>query len=586
MLKIDELINYEALHYLKQSAFCYNNRKLYEEVPTYIKEEILKDGKESYEKEFPFISHALFQEFSINGNRSRFEKVFFEKRKNLGSLILAEAIADCGYISKIEEGLWSILSELSWTIPAHNSYIRDSEQLNEPDISRPILDLFSCETGEILSLSVAILKPKLNPIIVKNINYDLEKRIKEPYLSYHFWWMGRKGEKLINWTPWCTQNVLLSLIFLPLEDKELQKIVKLAVSSLDWYIESFPEDGCCDEGASYYHAAGTALFGALYLLSLLDSNVNKIFSEQKLKNIAEYIENVHIADDLYLNFADCSIKAGTLGCREYLFAKAVNSNSLLQHASHDFKTYSFKESDNNYNLFYRALALMYAKEITQVKEIEYKKPSFKHYGEVGLTIFRREALTLAVKSGCNNDSHNHNDTGSIILFSKNKPILIDIGVQTYTKQTFSSERYDIWTMQSLYHNVVNFSGIGQGFGPTYRAENCSVSKDSISFNLEKAYPKNIVSYYKRSISVKANEIDITDETISDLYPVLTFMTIEKPRIVGNQMQFASSLFTISSSDIKVETIEITDERLRKALPEKIYRILIKFDKILFTKITL
>ena len=121
MLKIDELINYEALHYLKQSAFCYNNRKLYEEVPTYIKEEILKDGKESYEKEFPFISHALFQEFSINGNRSRFEKVFFEKRKNLGSLILAEAIADCGYISKIEEGLWSILSELSWTIPAHNS---------------------------------------------------------------------------------------------------------------------------------------------------------------------------------------------------------------------------------------------------------------------------------------------------------------------------------------------------------------------------------------------------------------------------------------------------------------------------------
>ena len=119
---------------------------------------------------------------------------------------------------------------------------------------------------------------------------------------------------------------------------------------------------------SPFITAGTALFGALYILSLLDSNVNKIFLEQKLKNIAEYIENVHIADDLYLNFADCSIKAGNLSCREYLFAKAVNSKNLLQHASHDFKTYSFKESDNNYNLFYRALALMYAKEITQVKD--------------------------------------------------------------------------------------------------------------------------------------------------------------------------------------------------------------------------
>lgn len=44
------------------------------------------------------------------------------------------------------------------------------------------------------------------------------------------------------------------------------------------------------------------------------------------------------------------------------------------------------------------------------------------------------------------------------------PILIDAGVGTYTRQTFSNERYSIWTMQSNYHNLPMINGVPEKYG--------------------------------------------------------------------------------------------------------------------------
>ena len=62
-------------------------------------------------------------------------------------------------------------------------------------------------------------------------------------------------------------------------------------------------------------------------------------------------------------------------------------------------------------------------------------------------------FALAVKAGDNNDNHNHNDTGSLTLYKNGQPALADIGVESYTGKTFSAQRYEIWTMQSGYHNL-------------------------------------------------------------------------------------------------------------------------------------
>ena len=46
------------------------------------------------------------------------------------------------------------------------------------------------------------------------------------------------------------------------------------------------------------------------------------------------------------------------------------------------------------------------------------------------------------------------------LYRDGRPLLIDVGVETYSKKTFSPQRYEIWTMQSCWHNLPQFDPDG------------------------------------------------------------------------------------------------------------------------------
>ncbi len=72
-----------------------------------------------------------------------------------------------------------------------------------------------------------------------------------------------------------------------------------------------------------------------------------------------------------------------------------------------------------------------------------------------------EGFFLACKGGHNAESHNHNDIGSFIVYCDGMPILINPGVEFYTAKTFSAARYEIWTMQSSYHNLPEINGFMQ-----------------------------------------------------------------------------------------------------------------------------
>ena len=65
------------------------------------------------------------------------------------------------------------------------------------------------------------------------------------------------------------------------------------------------------------------------------------------------------------------------------------------------------------------------------------------YPSTGLFIARDSRFCLAVKAGDNDDSHNHNDTGSFTIYKDGKPLFADIGVETYQAKTFSPQRYEI-----------------------------------------------------------------------------------------------------------------------------------------------
>ena len=552
------------------------------DIPSAMAKEISQRARKEAEKGFPFLPLSLYRDFSRSGCRTRYEEPYFHKRRLLSDLVIAEAIEDRGeLVDLIEDGIWSILSEPSWTMPAHNTYIRDEDALDTPLIERPILDLFQCETGEILALSISMMEKRISPVLAKDVEYEIRRRILEPYITDHFWWMGSDGP-LNNWAPWCTENVLLSTLSIPLGEKEASKVLRMAITTLDQYIEGFPDDGCCDEGASYYHAAALALWGCLDIISKsTGADLKRVWSDPKIRAMAEYIEKVHIEGDSYLNFADCSPKAGTLTAREYLFGKAIGSERLMHHAAIDAAG-SWRESDNDYNLFYKYLALSHAKEIEAeaARSVEISPQPFTAFPRAGLAIYRWNGIVFAIKGGSNGESHNHNDVGSFILYRDGRPCLIDIGVETYTKTTFSKDRYTLKPMQSGYHNLVNFPPLEQHDGEEYRASVLRMDKDGAAFDLTRAYPEGGgLRRYIRSVQISDDSIAIDEDFDADQDGVLSLISQEKPMADGGAIRWDSfSAEFPEAIEAEIEILPVTDQRLRKAWPERLYRTLVRLPR--------
>ena len=569
-------------------------------VPDDMKRMAVEEGEKLLSEPMDELPLSLYKAFCRTGSRDVYETPYFRKRKRLSHLVLAEALERKGrFLDRIEDEIWSLLGEPSWVLPAHNTYVRDTPQLPVPDTTRPVLDLFAMETSEIIALSYALLDDCLTEQLKLSMKGEIERRIIAPYIGSWFWWMGQNGkEKLNNWTVWCTQNMLLTVLSIPFDDDIRSKVaLKAAVSIDDWYGQ-YSDDGCCDEGAQYWHAAPLCYFGCISILDeATDGALQSLRSDAKLKAMASYIVNVHVAADRYLNFADCSPCAGWLGAREYLFGKFVSDAGLERLAVSDFRNQyerAIREHhapelyDNDYNLWYCYLEYGLSREMLDIAPGEADElPSFIRYDSVGLYIYRKDGVVLAVKGGCNDDSHNHNDVGSLILYDGSYPILADIGVETYTLTTFSKDRYTLHPMQSLYHNVVNFGGVGQLAGKEFRAVDVSADSSGVSMELKNAYPEGTVSSYRRDVRFRGRTIEISERIVGGNSPVLSLITQDEPKAVDGSLIFGKWKIGFRESvGIDIEEMEITDKRLRIAWPGKLYRTLVSFSDNLDWTITL
>lgn len=566
------------------------------------KREALTLGEKYLSFDYPHLSATDFLAFTRTGNRVSYEDKLFCKRHALNALVLAECVEDKGrFMDDIINGIFSICEESGWQLPAHNSYVRDTPQLPLPDAAAPVLDLFACETGAILGTVSYLLGSRLDaisPVITGRIFQELSHRIFLPYLNCHFWWMGNGREPMNNWTIWCTQNVLLSVFFTATDEVLRRRVLEKACKSADYFLAEYQEDGCCDEGAQYYRHAGLCLFNTIEILNAVSNgHFSSLYELPKIKNIASYILNVHVDDIYYVNFADCSPVAGRAGVREYLFARRTGNTAMADFAARDFvcgKKASLLLKEEN-NLFYRLQNAFTVKELRAYAKTVTKAPLHPDifYPSTGVFLTRDKSLLLAVKAGGNADSHNHNDTGSFIIYKNGLPLVIDVGVESYTKKTFSDRRYEIWTMQSAYHNLPTINGIMQKDGKEYCASHVTHSfsdKEShIQMDISTAYPKAAgLSYYLRSAAlIKGEKIVIHDsfqsvpETASpEGTVILSLMFYEKPVLHGCEAAPSFSIGTLGTlsieggSFLKLETIPITDARLKNAWKHEIYRVLI------------
>ena len=202
---------------------------------------------------------------------------------------------------------------------------------------------------------------------------------------------------------------------------------------------------------------------------------------------------------------------------------------------------------------------------------------------------------MAAKGGHNAESHNHNDVGNFIVYADGYPAIIDVGVETYTAKTFSDRRYEMWTMQSAFHNLPTINGVMQKNGAEYKATGISykASEKSATFSLDisPAYPEEAkVRFWIRTVTLnRGKNIIIQDkfalEEAKDNLQ-LTLMSWRKPVLdqegvirLENPEETVDLEPVVVRYDKKkfqpnVETIPLEDARLRSSWGKKLFRIVL------------
>ena len=137
-----------------------------------------------------------------------------------------------------------------------------------------------------------------------------------------------------------------------------------------------------------------------------------------------------------------------------------------------------------------------------------------------IMVASNDSWLIAAKGGNNAESHNHNDVGSFVIYRNGEPVVIDLGRDTYTSQTFGPHRYEMTNNRSLYHNVPVVNGYEQKDGRQYEGINVDHTyTDSASImlvDIAKAYPveAGVRSWVRRlTLDRMHNRIEITEHII-------------------------------------------------------------------------
>lgn len=501
---------------------------------------LVKEGDSLLKYKFEPITATVALDYVRSGDRERHGKISYGKRNALMGLVLAESIEDKGrFTEAVLNGIWSICEESYWGVPAHIS------STGLPDVENPVVDLFSAETAAVLGLAdyfVGEKLDKINKLIRKRIYFETNKRIFQPLENNpeKYGWMSRK-KPVNNWNPWIMSNWIAATLLLEKNDKRRAEMIYGSMVGLDAYLNSLGDDGGCDEGPSYWFAAGASVFDCLELLGFATKGKVNIYQEPLIQKMAAYVYKTHIDSHYFVNFADADPKLRPDGLMLYRFGKALNDNTMMGMGYWAFE--NFPESSLNYSGFQRPRKIQNALTIQTLDKnpINYTPVKEAWISDIQvLTARASNGFYLATHGGHNAESHNHNDVGDFLLYANGEPVIIDAGRGNYTARTFSSKRYELWFTQSQYHNLPIINGVGQSAGREFEAKNVKSNitdkEASLAMDIASAYPKEAnIQSWNRTVMLNRvkNQVEINDDFILNQKPSSlqqVFMTICKTDI--------------------------------------------------------
>lgn len=577
------------------------------QVPVEMRNDYIHLGEQYIGKPWEQIPDSVFAEFRTHGNRTHYEAMSFGIRTQFVCLVMAEIMEGKGrFLPSIRQGLhYFIEKEPWWGIPAHYPKAH-------PERGTQPVDLFNAETSCMLAWTLYMLDKKIDKQergLCDSVRSEIKYRFLHPTLYNKQGWKNNAN----NWNTWITTNWLQTLLFCgqggehhpvdPQAISDRQAAFEGVKQCLRTFLKGYPDDGGCEEGVSYWDCAGASFFESLYFMQFAPEQARLQLSEQQREKVAamgRFITTMYIDDLNFVNFSDA--QAHNIPNINILFPYGdyLNDEGMMQLAAYVGKKYKYMEhpstlflKSGNYPKLGRELMLL--SKLGKLRATKAVQPRTKDafLANSQIMVASNEDWFVAAKGGNNAESHNHNDIGNFIVYHHNKPVIIDLGRDTYTSQSFSNRRFELMNCRSAYHNVPMVGGKEQKDGKLYRATEVShVANDtlsSIAMNLEKAYPADAhVDAWRRTLSLnRAHDcVEITEQVdrsncpSSDVQVVLMAYgqpVLQQPGKVLLQEGNVCLEYDAQSLSVSIEKVQMTDGIMKTQWKDNVYRIVLRLN---------
>lgn len=523
------------------------------------KEHFIREGERYLGFRYEHIPASVYLDFESGGDRKSFS-ADNSARKAVESLMLAELAEGKGrFMRDLINGVWYFSEKISWVHPQHAKRKLSHRSLGDPD--NEIIGITSSFTGMDMAYAWHFFHKvwdTVDPSIGKAVRKSLDTHIFQPYLdeskTSQNWWLGMvPGVPIINWCPWINANCLLAF-FLAGEDRDMiEAAVRRSTLSMKNYVDYICSDGGCDEGASYWNEAAGKVYDYACLLERASGGCVNPIDRERLKDMAEYLVNCLIGDGWVANYGDAYARNAMSdydNCFSYRFGKYCGSEALVRLSLLQEVGYPGGDCFNILEslkcrkdmLRDRAEFEKAAGSPEKMEDILLSSLGDHWYPVNEMCVLRRGKWylsTLAYNNynGPSNDTHNHNDVGSFILFYDRMPVVIDMGKSTPTNGTYDAERYTFRHIRSISHNVPAINGFEQGQGAEFKASGaeCRLGSGTVSADISGAYDKDAEAKWVRTFTLDAGKMSVSDDYVLRRRKGVTdvhFMVRGKVRTIG------------------------------------------------------
>ena len=539
------------------SSFCFNEadrqRALTNPNLEKMREDLQTEGdllRGTPIEEAPF---SAFKRFEIDGNRGEYQYYYYKKRSRLTTYALLSWLYGREEdIKELENVIWAILNEYTWSLPAHLTrpcFANEKSGKNRVGLSELqedgyIIALFSAETGHALAETLSLVGDKLTPILVKRTERYIKTRILD-VMHNDFMWKHTYN----NWKAVCGGSCAMTAIYQEKDIDKLAAVIEMVLPHMQDFCDSYTEDGACTEGLGYW------LYGFGFFVYFADMLKNRtagridLFNDEKVKKMALFFQKCFFPGKGSVVFADAG-------------GGASFSPDITSYLSHIYK--EIRIPPINY------IRLGYS-NVTRfplgIRNFTWTDENLSEKAQeiCGINILEKaqwymgsskNGIGLAAKAGHNGEAHNHNDVGSFHIFKNGKMTLADIGCGEYDRDYFGSLRYTYFCNTSASHNLPIINGTYQLPGRDHAAKDVTLNESGLKCDIAEAYGDPTLKSLVRDMSFNAEngKLILTDSyefTEAPSSVVERFVSFDEPKLETGKILFGKDEISTLTYDVNL-----------------------------------